>query len=72
MFNLRGKGVRRRQEFNDFNTYHGILQFDGKIRNEEFLDWLYSVDEIFEYYDTPKVRRVRLVSSKLRKYALVW
>ena len=30
------------------------------------------MDELFEYYDTPKIRRVRLVASKLRKYALVW
>ena len=30
------------------------------------------MDEFFEYFDTPKDRKVILVASKLRKYALVW
>ena len=30
------------------------------------------MDEIFEYFDTPEYKKVRLMASKLRKHALVW
>ena len=72
MSNSHGKGISLRYEFNGFNPYGGISEFDGKLRDEEFLDWLYLVDKIFKYFDTLEHRRVRMVASKLRKHVSIW
>ena len=65
MFNSHSKGISVKDRFNGFNPYRGISEFDGKVRNEEFLDWLYLVEEMFEYFDTPDHKNVRLTANKL-------
>ena len=67
-----GKGISRKEQFNDCNPYDNIPKFDGKVSDEKFLDQLYLVEEIFDYFDTPKHMKVILVVIKLRKHALVW
>ena len=42
------------------------------MQGEEFLHWLNTVDEIFEYHGTLEYRKVKLVALKFRKYALIW
>ena len=63
---------REKQGHERFDFYGGILEFDGKVKDEEFLDWLNMVDAIFEYHGTPECRKVKLVALKFRKYALIW
>ena len=49
-----------------------IPEFEGKLDLEEFLDWLYTVEHVFEYKDDPKDKKVRLVALRLRKYVSLW
>ena len=49
-----------------------IPKFEGKLGPDEFLDWLRTVEKVFDYKDIPEDKRVKLVASKLRKYASIW
>ena len=55
---------------NDFRL--NILEFKGKLDPEEFLDWLSTVERVFEYKEVPEVKKVNLVTLKHRKYASLW
>ena len=52
---------------NDFKVE--ILEFEGKLDPEEFLDWLQTIEHVFYYKDVPKHKKVKLVALRLRKYA---
>ena len=39
-----------------------ILEFEGKLDPEEFLDWLHSVKCVFEYKDVPKDKKAKFVA----------
>jgi len=39
---------------------------------EEFLDWLHTMERVFEYMDIPKDKKVKLVALRLCKYASLW
>ena len=57
--------------FDDFRV--DISEFEGKLNPEEFLDWLSTVEKVFEYKDVPENKNTKLVALKLRKYAsLLW
>ncbi|GJV49469.1 hypothetical protein Tco_1439681 [Tanacetum coccineum] len=44
-----------------------IPEFDGKTLNpEEFIDWLVTVEEVFEFKEVPENKRVSLIATKLR------
>ena len=50
-----------------------IPEYEGKLDPEEFLDWLHTVERVFEYEDIPEEKKVMLVALRLRKYAsLSW
>lgn len=49
-----------------------IPEFEGKMQPDEFMDWLNTVDQIFDYQDVPENKKVKLVSIKLRKHAFFW
>ena len=49
-----------------------MLEFDGKLDHEEFLDWLHTVERVFEYKDIPEDKKVKLVALRLHKYASLW
>ena len=49
-----------------------ILEFEGKFDPEEFLDWLHTVERVFEYKDVLEDKEVKLVALRLRKYASLW
>ena len=55
---------------NDFKVE--ILEFEGKLDPEEFLDWMHTVECVFEYKDIQEDKRVKLVASRLRTYASLW
>ena len=40
-----------------FNPKLNILEFDGRMDVDEFLDWLNMVEHVFGYYDPPKHKR---------------
>ena len=43
---------RMQAKTNDFKVE--ILEFEGKLDPEEFLDWLHIVERVFEYKDVPE------------------
>ena len=63
---------KEKQGHKRFDFYGGILEFDGEVQDEEFLDWLNMVDAIFEYHGTPEYRKIKLLAFIFRKYALIW
>ncbi|GJX74962.1 reverse transcriptase [Tanacetum coccineum] len=56
----------------DFNFKVDILEFDGKIQPDEFLDWLYMVEKVFDFKEVSVDRKMKLVTIKLRKHAGLW
>jgi len=55
---------------NDFRIE--LPEFERKLDPDEFLDWLYTIERIFEYKEIPAESKVKLVALKLRKYASIW
>jgi len=55
---------------NDFRVE--IPECEGKLDPEEFLDWLHTMERVFEYKDVPEEKKVKLVALRLRKYASLW
>ncbi|XP_022029915.1 uncharacterized protein LOC110930839 [Helianthus annuus] len=49
-----------------------VLEFDGKAQPDEFIDWLSTVERIFDLIDIPDKVKVKLVAIKLCKYASLW
>jgi len=49
-----------------------IPEFEGKLDPEDFLDWLHTVERVFEYKDIPEDKKVKLIALRLRKYASLW
>jgi len=50
-------------DLNDFRV--DTPEFEGKLDPEEFLDWLSTVERVFEYKDVPEDKKVKLVALKL-------
>jgi len=46
-----------------------VLEYEGKLDPEEFLDSVHMVERVFEYKDIPEDQKVKLVALRLRKYA---
>ena len=55
-----------------FNPKVEVPEFEGTPYVDDFLDWLNSVERIFEYYDVPKQKKVKLVAIKLRQHTYFW
>ena len=49
-----------------------VLEFEGKLNPEEFLDWLHTVERVFEYKDIQEDKKVKLVALRLPNYASLW
>ena len=49
-----------------------ILEFEGQLNPDDFLDWLNTVERVFKYKEVLNDKKVKLVALKLCKYASVW
>nr|GEU83265.1 reverse transcriptase [Tanacetum cinerariifolium] len=49
-----------------------IPKYDGKLDPDEFVDWLRTVERVFDYKQTTEDNKVKIVALKLRKYASTW
>ena len=58
---------RMQTNINDFKVE--ISEFEGKFDPEEFLDWLHTVERVFEYKNFQEDKKVKLVVLTLRKCA---
>ncbi|XP_071687037.1 uncharacterized protein [Rutidosis leptorrhynchoides] len=48
------------------------VKFTGVLQPDDFLDWLSTVERIFDLRDVPEHLKVKLVAIKLRKHASLW
>jgi len=55
---------------NDFKVE--ITEFEARLDPDEFLEWLQTVERIFEYKDIPEDQRLKLVALRRRKSAALW
>nr|GEX11574.1 putative reverse transcriptase domain-containing protein [Tanacetum cinerariifolium] len=49
-----------------------IPEFSGTLKAEEFIDWLNTVERVFEFKYAPKNRKVKWVAIKLKGRASAW
>ena len=56
----------------NFDFKVDIPEFEGHLDSDAFLDWLRTVERIFDYKDIPDEKKVKLVALKLRKYTSIW
>ena len=49
-----------------------IQEFKGKIKPEEYIDWLNTVERVFDYKEILDHRKVKIVAIKLKTYASAW
>lgn len=65
--------ARRNYDFQrDYDIKVDIREFEGRIKADEFIDWLNPVERIFDYKDVPEHFKVKLVAIKLKKHASIW
>lgn len=49
-----------------------ILEFEGKIHPDNFLDWLHAVERIFDFLEALEERKAKHVVVEVRKGASMW
>nr|GEX39167.1 hypothetical protein [Tanacetum cinerariifolium] len=49
-----------------------IPEFTGKVHPHNFIDWLSTVERVFDVRDIPNKMKVKLVAIKLRQHASLW
>ncbi|GJU02792.1 reverse transcriptase domain-containing protein [Tanacetum coccineum] len=49
-----------------------ILEFTGKVHTNDFIDWVSTVERVFDVRDIPDKLKVKLVAIKLRQHASLW
>ncbi|XP_061344654.1 uncharacterized protein LOC133290573 [Gastrolobium bilobum] len=76
-----GTGTRSNEdelnlEINPFFANIGVKieipEFEGTTYSDEFIDWLHTVERVFDIRDLTKDQKVKLVAIKLRKHASYW
>nr|XP_025608056.1 uncharacterized protein LOC112701524 [Arachis hypogaea] len=54
------------------NPFHYSSSSKNLLQPDDFIDWLCTVERVFELKDIPDDKRVKLVAIKLKKHASVW
>ncbi|GJX88242.1 putative nucleotidyltransferase, ribonuclease H [Tanacetum coccineum] len=77
LMNRHGRRPRRNQREDNRHWESrmrvNILDFDGDTLSPEgFIDWLVTVEEVFEFKEVPENKRVSLIATKLRGRASAW
>ncbi|KAF8396095.1 hypothetical protein HHK36_017707 [Tetracentron sinense] len=49
-----------------------LLEFDGGLLPEKFLEWISAVEKFFEWKELPDDKNLCLVATRLRCYASIW
>ncbi|XP_076897913.1 uncharacterized protein LOC143551338 [Bidens hawaiensis] len=49
-----------------------IPEFEGRLHAGDFIDWLHTVDRVFDLRDIPENLKVKIVAIHFRKYASLW
>jgi len=64
------RGRRHSSNFNDFKV--DIPEFEGKLNPDDFIEWLQTMERIFDYKEIPEDKKVKILALKVRKYASLW
>ncbi|XP_031378325.1 uncharacterized protein LOC116193718 [Punica granatum] len=62
----------RRNRFEDYGIKVDIPDFEGQMHPEDFIDWLATVERVFDFKNIFEEKKVKLVAIKLKKHASVW
>ena len=54
------------------NTYDILPEFYGSFNLDDFVDWLNTIERVFEGYYVSEETKVKLVSKCLKGRALIW
>ncbi|PWA83669.1 reverse transcriptase domain-containing protein [Artemisia annua] len=49
-----------------------IPEFAGGVQPDEFIDWIHTVERVFDLKEVPDSLKVKLVAVKLKKHASLW
>lgn len=49
-----------------------ISEYDGKLKQDEFMDWLVYIENIFVHKPMTDGHKVTLVATQFRNYAAIW
>ncbi|KAJ0522028.1 putative nucleotidyltransferase, Ribonuclease H [Helianthus annuus] len=49
-----------------------IPDFEGGVAPDDFLDWVHTVERVFDLREVPDHLKVKLVAMKLKKHASLW
>uniref|UniRef100_A0A251TRQ2 RNA-directed DNA polymerase n=1 Tax=Helianthus annuus TaxID=4232 RepID=A0A251TRQ2_HELAN len=71
-FGRRGKRSHNADPLRHMGIKVEIPEFDGRAQPDEFIDWLSTVERVFDLKDISDKFKVKLVAIKLRKYASLW
>nr|GEY01134.1 putative reverse transcriptase domain-containing protein [Tanacetum cinerariifolium] len=65
-------GTNRDDPLLNFGMKIEISEFVGKAHPDKFIDWLSTVERLFDLRDVPEKLKVKLVAIKLRKSTSLW
>ncbi|MFS7899882.1 putative nucleotidyltransferase, Ribonuclease H [Helianthus anomalus] len=71
-FGRRGRRSHNADPLRHMGIKVEIPEFDGRAQPDEFIDWLSTVERVFDLKDISDKFKVKLVAIKLRKYASLW
>lgn len=64
--------LQQQQHRSEFDFKVDIPEFERKSQPDEFLDWIHTVERVFDFKEVPEDRKVELVALKPRKYTGLW
>ncbi|CAB4291989.1 unnamed protein product [Prunus armeniaca] len=68
------EGVQRGRDHygRNFDMKVDLPEFEGKMQPDDFVDWLNTVERIFDYKEVPDEKKVKIVAIKLKRNASAW
>lgn len=63
---------RNNQEKSSTDFKVEIPTFDGKDDPDDFIEWLETIERIFDFKDVEEEKKVKLIALKFRGYASTW
>jgi hypothetical protein len=49
-----------------------LPEFHGSLSSKDFVDWLNTMERVFEFHEVPEAKKTKLVAIKLRGRASAW
>ena len=69
----RGRPYEERNEPRlDYNFKVEILEFQSSLKPEDFVDWLNTIERMFDYYEVIDEKKVKLFTIRLKGRASTW